>query len=322
MIKSIVILLFFLNFLYCEPKLNMELLKTIDSVEELSPFDRLSIAFSDYDNFYFISNNKNSKIYIFDFNINLIQSFGGFGEGPSEFINLESIAILNDTLYCLHRYGRSLKKISISSKDLCSKDYPIQMSQSIFSTKDFLIQYWFDANYNKFDGHISYYSSGKDIYVRKGYLDELNKRRTAFNYQIIPEVDFQNNRVFYTDDRENLYRITCYDLSNEKIDYIIDKKYRKIPIKNHEFKKYFDAINSLYYTKNNILLINQMKKEDEINFIFDAYKNGNFIGVIETKLKYINKWNSSSKLLFINDKIFYYNSEEQELNVYNYEIIE
>jgi hypothetical protein len=150
---------------------------------------------------------------------------------------------------------------------------------------------------------------------------------------------FGDGKIFFSENSEDKYLIKVFDYDGNHL-YSIEKSYRRQSFSNKE-RSAFDslfaksgrgtpplkalhkkAINSMYYDKYGRLLVASSRERNEnskYDFNVDVFIDGIFLKTINLGLfDSFDFLNFENRLYFKDNRIFYFNSSEAFIKVYDY----
>jgi hypothetical protein len=299
----------------------------------------------------FVLDDRLSSIKKFDKNGKYLKSIGRIGIGPGEMRMAWMMLVMHDTLYvadtgtyqhlAFDTEGNFIKNINIERVALLIRMTPVTSnlfvsemeSDSIDQSKN---EYYYINDFHLRNSKFEMIKSlsrkiGKDIGESTNYHDFI----TSFGVG--------RNQIYTAKNSSDEYSIDVLD-SSGIILYKIQKEYRRLPLENNELTeyqntrkrgvqsneqvkydiKYKKAINaiSMFVDKNGYLLVQvplERKKENEFDFVVDAFKDGIFINRFKMDIgKAFDFYNSDHKRWFVGNRIYYQNREDNCVTVYEY----
>lgn len=303
----------------------------------------------DRDNNIYILDGKKSKIFHYDYDGNLINSFGAKGHGPGEFNSASQIFCDDKYIYISSSIEKS---ISLFKKDGSFYE-EIIINSDIPNTFDKINDNKFICFYN--DVMIGEKKSSQKVSLKivdKSFNEirkivKLNKEiktklLLSSNKPNLLDIKyaFNSKNIFYAINDKDKYLINVSDYDG-KDEMEISKNFAKISLINNERNRskkengikflnapemngkvkqenhtqYKDALNQIYCDKYDNLWVDCNVRDDKENIhIFDVFKNGIYINRVNTD---IDKKNA---IYLKEDKLIEHNSKEQVITIYEYDL--
>ncbi len=287
--------------------------------------------------YFFVIDSFNNMIYKYDKIGKFIDSFGGKGKGPGEFVYVSGMIFNNDTLYVIDNPQRKTHLFSEEGKYYHSKqnDFPFYVSYPNIFNEGFLCKA-VAVNSNSIYTSLSVIFDKNfklmriDTLASKRYNPKVNTF-SEFNYPIASS----KNSYFFAKNSKNIYQIDEYDTNFKKIREI-KKMHRKISLNKYDKEALcaagvsgvpknanaHNAINNIYCDKFNRLWVlsgNEKNTNDSLLY-FDVFKKGKYVNTVSFNILTDLKSKLDLEDYFYMDKnyIFVYNKDNQSFDVYEY----
>jgi hypothetical protein len=320
----------------------------IDETAENAPNEFIFPFDMDVDNEgkIFIVDYKTGTVKKFGKNGKFAKSFGKKGDGPGEMRNPTQIAILNNIVFVVDPGSRRILKFDKEGNFIeivkITAGIP-SFLQLVEKDKFICVMYKYKVT-EKGPQHCL------DLVLTNFRLEEICTLREnplkADPGEVILDTfnpyTIGDNKIFVAENSEDKYKINVFDFSG-KLLYSIEKEYNKILFKKEEFKementyweifknstflkpikaKYKKSIHHLYCDKEGRLLVVSSVERNASNrydFLVDVFKDGVFLKKVSPGIcKGYDFFQLRKKIIFKGNNIYYLNTMEAELTVFEY----
>jgi len=251
--KSSIFILFFLVSCIKENDLHdKEVNIRIERIAEISVGKNDLTTIQDYlinDNKIYVLDKEICKIFVYDYEGKLINSFGGKGKGPGEFITPLSLFCVKDSIYIFDMYKR--KYIQYKGTEFLNE---IEIENNVRAIS--LV----NNNSNLFGYNAISYNKNSNLFEKKGFCIYNNKFNILNYFHIIRDtkynpyyINFNSKSIYALDENNNRIAFSYNNYSNIKFEVVdlkgkilFNRTYPIKPIKlsSEKVRKYKDAYNS------------------------------------------------------------------------------
>ena len=297
----------------------------------------------------YILDKSETKVYIFDKNMKLIQKFGNKGNGPGEMQDPYNLLIMDNHIYISDAALKKNLKFNLNGKfikDIIPKNGQLPQSSKNVSNDKFVAILW------------NFYEEDKKLFMKyevtllnKEFeklktLNSITKEYDPKNYDsedFVTRFTVSDNEIFVAEIDESNYKINIFDFDGNLKSYI-KKNYRKIKYNNKESKdyqerimqftngmttvdlskiKYKKAIRGLYFDKSNkYLIVRKATERDpstQYDFIVDIFKDGVFLKEVNFTKDYESFYKEAESnlyVIFINNSFYAIDEDNMIINKY------
>jgi hypothetical protein len=297
----------------------------------------------------YVLDSRLSSIKKFDKNGKFLTNIGNKGIGPGEMQTASQMLIHEDSIYVSD--AETMQHLIFGTDGDFIRNLILEINirlNSMIPVNSEIFISVMDSWDVREDGY--YYTS--DLHLRDfkfNVLKSLSRKVGKYEGENTNLHDFSTsfgvgkNQIYIAKNSTEEYTIDVLSATGDLL-YKIKKNYRKIEMPekdadefakskktadlddvDRKFKiKYKKAINdmSMFVDKNGYLLVQvplERKKENEFDFVVDAFKDGVFINRFKMDIgKGFDFYNSDHKRWFIGNRIYYQNREDNCVTVYEY----
>jgi hypothetical protein len=295
----------------------------------------------------FILDSKQCEITKFDRTGKFIKKFGKQGKGPGESSISICMTVLNDTIMYDDYEAKQILKFDTEGNFISKINYPPYGSSEIDLFKA--------VNKTTIVGYNAYYENLEDGFYITYDLIAMNSKfekqkdllknrikfvEKAYNYFdiFLTAFTYSNDQIYVAEKSDSKYQINVFNSQCERL-YSIKKNYARIQFNDEEFtvfgkkfknewivnnnkSRYKSAITQMEVDKNGRLWVFSSVNRDSTNqfdLLADIFKDGIFLKQIKLDIcKGYDYANFDHNIRLVQDRIFYINSEEQYMKVYEY----
>lgn len=296
----------------------------------------------------FVFDGADCKIYKFTPQGKFISFFGGKGDGPGEFRDLNTSAIINDTIYISDPNSQKIVMFDTSGnftgniltenrspKFLKAADNNSIIGSSIqFRPDDKGTGAILQTSLNMYDLK---FNKQQSLFTREKVINPNNPQLNP--NEILPYYTCMSERIAVGHIDKNTYQIDMFDLTGKK-QAVISKRYRKIVMSSEEMKslasfvqlggeskneikkEYHYAINGLWSDKFNnlwVLSVNENQRSNDKELWFDIYHDNILLNSV--KFPYFNSYYDMGlqwSFNMVGDKICFIDSENEKVMIYKF----
>ncbi len=338
------------------PRLTMKTKKlfTIKAQDGLARIENsVSTNFDKDDNLYTLSM-VSSKMYKFDKNGKFIKSFCQRGHGPGEVENAAWFTILNDTILVIDSYGKKIVRFNLDGKFIDNKEVNdtsnlqfLKVAQNYIFAFNMIVDTQTQNIVYGIYRYTNCFKNIKKLETSKISLQEISQKKGFDLMSLISLFTCFKDKIYLATNSKDKFEIKVLDL-NGNTKAKIRKPYRKVSFSkkelaeiNKQFSKmnensdltmkikadYKTSILALFKDSKNRLWVetaratkNQENGRGQIIY-FDIFENNIYQNTVELKLpKSTQPLDIQHQLAIHKDRIYYFNFENEEIEVYQYEM--
>ncbi|MDY0017053.1 MAG: 6-bladed beta-propeller [Candidatus Delongbacteria bacterium] len=310
---------------------------------------RIIRRFNDFDidtkNNIYINDNSNNTLKKFDSRGNFIKSFGGKGKGPGETEVNGWMMVLQDTVILDDYLIKEMVKYDSEGNYLCNnrtvESGPFERFQEL--SKDKVIGY--QVYYEEVDDelHMSYnltimnsnFTKYKQIASKK--ITFVEEKYNFFDH-FLSAYATSDSLIFFAEKSDSKYKINVYDHeTNHK--YSVTKNYARIQFNEEEFSVFENEYKDIWYFSNNksrfksaiiqmeydkygrLWVFSSVKRDEknQTDLLVDIFKDGIFLKQVKLDICPGSDFvNYDHMIRLLNDRLYYVNTEDQYMKVYDY----